>query len=184
MKGKAKTQIDELAGRCLAAFIEAGSLDLSLDQLARKVDVSKRMLIHYFGSREVLEQQVLVLLEDRLRQRFRAERFPAGATLASVVMALWDQSTAPDSGGVLRVLMDATRRSWSGSARAKAFYREQQRLWVELLLKYLRDLPAIEELLQLFQGGLLVYLATGDREQGRRALMRMVRRQSGFPRIK
>jgi AcrR family transcriptional regulator len=165
-----------LIGGCLSAFIAAGTLDLSLDQLARKVGISKRMLIHYFGSREAIEQKALALLEDRLRNRFRVEPFPPGVSLETVVAALWEQSTALESRGALQVIMDISRRGWSGSDRAKAFYAEQQRLWVDLLLKYLPDAYAVEELLQLFQGAILVYLVTGDRAQGRRALERMTSR--------
>jgi AcrR family transcriptional regulator len=176
-RGKEKVEIGELAGRCLAAFTRAGTLDLSLDRLAGRVGMSKRMLIHYFGSRDNLEEQVFALLEQRLRAQFSAHLFPSGATLQSAVMALWDQSTAPESRGALRVVMDATRRAWSGSARAKAFYGEQQRLWVDLLLEFLPDPAAVEELLQLFQGAVLLYLVTGDGEAGRRALGRMILRE-------
>jgi AcrR family transcriptional regulator len=168
----------QLVEGCLAAFIAAGTLDLSLDQLASAVGISKRMLIHYFGSREILEQKAFALLEDRLRERFSASRFPQGASVATVVTALWDQSTAPQSRGVLLLIMDVNRRGWSGSERARAFYVEQQRLWEDLLLKFLPDPRAVEELLQLFQGAILVYLVTGDREQGRRTLLRMLQREA------
>jgi AcrR family transcriptional regulator len=166
---------EELLERCLAAFIEAGTLDLSLDQLAKKVGSSKRMLVHYFGSRENLEEMVMARLEDRLRERFRAGLFPAGTPLHAVVEALWEQSTQPQSRGVLQLIMDVSRRGWSGSERAKAFYLEQQRLWEEMLREFLPDPAEVEALLQLFQGAVLVYLMTGDREQGRRALERMTR---------
>lgn len=169
---------DQLVDRCLAAFIEAGTLDVSFDQLAKKVGISKRMLIHYFGSRENLEELAVVRLEERLRARFAVRSFPPGVSARTVVTALWDQSTAPESRGVLLLIMDLSRRGWSGSPRAKAFYEEQQRLWVELLLNYFADAAAVEELLQLFQGAVLVYLVTGDREQGRRALGRMVERSA------
>ncbi|MGA2851179.1 MAG: TetR/AcrR family transcriptional regulator [Terracidiphilus sp.] len=174
MQRKTRSEIDELTGRCLAAFVEAGSLDLSLDHLSSKVGVSKRMLIHYFGSRENLEEGAFALLEDRLRATFRAELFSPGSSPKTVVGALWDQITAPASRGTLLVVMDATRRAWSGTERAKAFYAEQQRLWVELLGKFLPDPAAVEELLQLFQGAVLAYLVTGDREMGKRALVRMI----------
>jgi len=120
MHRKPKSEIDELTGRCLAAFVEAGSLDISLDHLAAKVGVSKRMLVHYFGGRENLEQGAFALLEDRLRATFRAERFPPGISLQAAVSALWEQTTAPESRGILLVVMDATRRAWSGTERAKA----------------------------------------------------------------
>jgi AcrR family transcriptional regulator len=171
---KENRNFDQLVEACLAAFIAAGTLDLSLDQLGSVVGISKRMLIHYFGSREILEQKAFALLEDRLRDRFSASRFPPGVSIATVVTALWDQSTAPQSRGTLLLIMDVNRRGWSGSDRARAFYAEQQRLWVGLLLKFLPDPKAVEELLQLFQGAILVYLVTGDREPGRRALLRML----------
>ncbi len=164
---------DELLESCLAEFIQAGSLDMSLDQLAKKVTSSKRMLIHYFGSRENLEEMVMARLEERLRARFSAASFPAGTPLHKVVLALWEQSTQPQSRGVLQLIMDVNRRGWSGSERGRTFYREQQKLWVDLLRKFLADPADVEALLQLFQGAILVYLMTGDREQGRRALERM-----------
>jgi AcrR family transcriptional regulator len=164
---------DALLERCLGAFVQAGSLDISLDNLAEKVGSSKRMLIHYFGSREALEERVMALLEERLRDRFRQGSFPAGTPLRDVVAALWEQSTQPQSRGTLQLIMDVNRRGWSGSDRAKAFYEEQQRLWVDLLRGFLPDPAAVEALLQLFQGAVLVYLMTGDRESGRRVLERM-----------
>jgi AcrR family transcriptional regulator len=175
---KESRNLKQLVEGCLEAFIAAGTLDLSLDQLAEAVGTSKRMLIHYFGSREILEHKAIALLEDRLRGRFNVNRFPPGASPATIVSALWDQSTAPQSRGVLLLIMDVSRRGWSGSEGARAFYAEQQRRWVELLSKFLPDPRAVEELLQLFQGAVLVYLVTGDSEKGKRALQRMLRREA------
>jgi hypothetical protein len=47
-----------------------------------------------------------------------------------------------------------------------------------LLRKFLPEAAAVEELLQLFQGAALVYLVTGDRERGRRALKRILLRNT------
>jgi len=165
----------QLLEACLAVFVRAGTLDVSLDTVAKAVRTSKRMLIHYFGSREVLEQSAMALLEDRLRSRFRADAFPRGASARSVVFALWDQVTNPASRNVLQLTMDLTRRSWSGSERARKFFEEQQRLWSEMLARFLPDPGDVEALLQLFQGAVLVYLVTGDRERGKRALDRWLR---------
>lgn len=173
---KAENQrLGQLVEKCLAAFIAAGSLDVSLDRLAETVGVSKRMLIHYFKSREVLEEKAVAALEDRLREQFNADRYPSGVSFEQVVDALWEQSTTSPARGVLLVIMDVSRRAWSGSARAKAFYAEQQRLWVEMLGRFLPNAAAVEEFLQLFQGAILAYLVTGDRELGRRALLRLAR---------
>jgi AcrR family transcriptional regulator len=169
-----KTELNSLLERCLAAFVQAGTLDLSLDQLAAKIGTSKRMLIHYFGGRENIEENAMTRLEERLRAQFAPDIFPRGATVETVVAALWDRATAFESRGVLLLVMDLSRRAWNGSARAKEFYEEQQRLWVELLQKFLPDQSAVEEVLQLFQGAVLRYLITGDREPGKRALLRLL----------
>jgi AcrR family transcriptional regulator len=177
-KKKQRRNRDQLLESCLAAFIRAGTLDLSLDTLAEAVGTSKRMLVHYFGGRDAIEEMAMSLLEDRLRARFRASAFPAGASLQSVVAALWEQTTSAQSRGVVLLTMDLTRRSWSGSERAKRFFEEQQRLWSELLREFLPDPGAVETLLQLFQGAMLVYLVTGDQERGRRALDRFISTES------
>jgi len=175
---------DRLVELCLSAFIEAGTLDVSFDQLAKKVGVSKRMLIHYFGARENLEERAMALLEERLRGRFAVESFPSGISAHAVVTALWEQTTAPESRGVLLLIMDLSRRGWSGLDRAKAFVNEQQRLWVDLLLKFLPDAETVEEFLQLFQGAVLAFLVTGDREKGRRTLERMILRNTKAAKMK
>jgi AcrR family transcriptional regulator len=163
----------ELLQRCLAAFVKAGTIDISLDQLAKSVGTSKRMLIHYFGGREDIEEGAMELLEERLRARFAPETFPPGVSPMAVITALWERTTAPEAKGVLLLVMDLSRRAWNGSARAKLFYAEQQRLWVQLLMKFLPDQPMVEEVLQLFQGAVLAYLITGDPEPGRRSLTRI-----------
>ena len=175
---------EQLLESCLAAFIRAGTLDLSLDRLAKKVGSNKRMLIHYFGGRDAIEEAAMSLLEDRLRARFQASAFPANAPLRSVVAALWEQTTSAESRGVLLLAMDLTRRSWSGSERARRFFEEQQRLWAKMLREFLPDPGAVETLLQLFQGAMLVYLVTGDRERGRRALDRFISSEAELKRPK
>lgn len=172
---------EQLLESCLAAFIRAGTLDLSLDTLARAVGISKRMLVHYFGGRDALEGMAVSLLEDRLRARFRASAFPAGASLRTVLSALWKQTTSAESRGVVLLAMDLTRRSWSGSTRGRKFFEEQQRLWSDMLREFLPDPAAVETLLQLYQGAMLVYLVTGDRERGRRALERFIAAESPPP---
>lgn len=171
-QSKTKPGREELLGSCLAAFIQAGTIDLSLDQLSLRVGVSKRMLIHYFGCRENIEEGAMTLLEDRLRAQFSPESFPANVAANAVLAELWRRTTDPESRGILLLVMDLSRRAWNGSPRAKAFYLEQQRLWTQLLMQYLPDRRLVEQVLQLFQGAILAYLITGDSEPGRLALAR------------
>lgn len=169
---------EELLDRCLGAFLHAGSLDLSLDQLADRVGVSKRMLIHYFGGRGSIERGAIARLEDRLRAQFSPASFPHGASLGSVVRSLWERTTSPQSKAVLLLVMDVSRRAWNGSAEARAFYEEQWRLWTELLCKFDPDRGKVDEVLQSFQGATLDYLVTGNAMRGERALMRIVEKES------
>jgi AcrR family transcriptional regulator len=177
MHRRKKPDLGVLLDRCLAAFVEAGTLDLSLDQLARKAGSSKRMLVHYFGGRENIEERAITRLENRLRAQFAPEAFPPGATVQAVVSALWDRTTAPQSRGVLLLVMDLSKRAWSGSKRARLFYAEQQWLWIELLMRYLPDRPTVEEVLEAFQGAVLTFLVTRDREPRRRAVMQILENQ-------
>lgn len=169
---------EKLVEECLAAFIRAGTIDISLDNLAKAVGVSKRMLVHYFGGREGLEERAMTLLEERLRGQFAPESFPANVSLEEVLEALWERTAAPAAKGVLLLVMDISRRAWNGSGRARAFYEEQQRLWVSLLMNYSPDQALVEEVLQLFQGAVLAYLITGDPEPGRRSLARLFRKRA------
>jgi len=163
----------QLIGRCLSAFIEAGTFDVSLDKLAGSVGVSKRMLIHYFGGREHVEERAMALLEDRLRAQFAPENFAPGVSASSVLNALWTTTTDPASRKVLQLVMDVSRRAWSGSSQARSFYAEQQRLWTELLMQYLPDRNTVDDILQCFQGAVLAYLITGDPTPGSRMIHRV-----------
>ena len=149
-------------------------LDLSLDQLSRHVGISKRMLIHYFGSREAIEHRAMLRLEDNLRAHFAPESLPAGSSAETAVMALWRRATDPASKGVLLLTMDVSRRAWNGSAAARRFYREQQRLWAALLGRFVSDKAVVEEILQVLQGAAVTYLITGDAQPGKRSLKRVL----------
>ncbi len=173
MPNRESKDLTDLTESCLGAFVRSGTLDLSLDQLARDVGISKRMLVHYFGGREAIEDRAMSLLEERLRVQFAPENFPPGAGIQTVVHALWDRTTSPESRGVLLLVIDLSRRAWNGSPRARSFYQEQQRLWGDLLLRYLPDTNGVEDVLQTFQGAVLAYLVTSDPEPGRRVLDRM-----------
>src|SRR5580704_8045180 len=87
---KETTDHSDLIENCLGAFVRSGTLDLSLDQLASVVGISKRMLVHYYGGREPIEEKAMELLENRLRVQFAPENFPSGVDLEKVVQTLWD----------------------------------------------------------------------------------------------
>lgn len=162
----------ELIGRCLSAFVAAGTLDLSMDRLAAAVNVSKRMLIHYFGNRERLELCALALLEEGLRAQFASDSLPPGLAPRQVIQRLWERTAAPEARGALLLIMDIARRASKGSGRARQFYARQLELWRLLLSRYLPSRSAVDAVLQSFQGAVFEYLVTGDGDAASRTLLR------------
>ena len=57
-----------LLEQCLAAAIEMGTLECSINMLAKQVGTSGRMLVYHFGSKQEMERQLIDLLETRLRE--------------------------------------------------------------------------------------------------------------------
>jgi AcrR family transcriptional regulator len=167
----------QLIEGCLAAFVAAGSLDVSMDRLAAAVQVSKRMLIHYFGNRETIELAALTLLEEHLRAQFASESLPPGLSPRQVIRRLWEQTVAPESHGALLLIMDIARRASNGSARARQFYAQQLEHWRVLLSQHLPTSSAVDAVLQSYQGAVFEYLVSGDREAAERTLMRAAARQ-------
>jgi len=175
MQKKSEGTESDLLQRCVRAYISEGTLDLSLDEMSSRVGVSKRMLVHYFGSRDSLERAAIRALEGSLRHQFAPSSLPAGLTPLQLVDVLWERSTAEETRSVLLLVMDVTRRAWNGTGAAREFYAEQQRLWTELLCKTIPDRNAVEDLLQLFQGAILGYLVTNDSRVGAKTLRGFVK---------
>lgn len=169
-----KAYRQKLLEECLKVFIAKGTLDISFDELARYLNTSKRMLVHYFGNREELELAALDLFEERLRYQFQPEAFPAKVSLRTVVMALWKQVTASESQGALLLSMEMTRRGWLGSPRYRQFFEAQQEAWKTLLLQYSPKAAVVYSLLHLFQGAVLQFLVSRDPEPGRASLLRFL----------
>src|SRR5271156_5614840 len=121
---KRKHNQHQLVERSLAAFIRAGTIDVSLDQLAKRVGISKRMLVHYFGGRENIEEKTMTLLEERLRAQFSPEAFPPDVPPGPGLAPRWEKKIYFDFVCFLFFVLGLSRREWSASARAKAFYAE------------------------------------------------------------
>ena len=166
--------VDQLVGRCMSAFLEAGTLDVSLDNLSRKVGISKRMIVHYFGGRDGLERKAMRRLEDTLRAQFSPASFPHTGSVRKMILTLWERATRSEARGILLLVMDLARRAWSGSAAAQAFYQEQLRLWARLLQDLGVDKGFIQTIIVTFQGAVLMLLTTGNPDPGKQALLRLL----------
>lgn len=163
-----------LLERCLAIAATRGSLSSSLDELAHQAGTTKRMLVHYFRTRDALERALIAMLEERLRDQFASPPNQTAAPPTSPILALWDQVTAPRMEGVVRLILEVTRRAWNGDAEAKRFLDGQQQTWITLLSTHLPDADAVTCVLHLFQGALLDLAVTGDAARGRRSLIRLL----------
>jgi len=115
-------------------------------------------------------------LEERIQARFSPVSLPTGWSPRQAVLDLWDRATSREHHGELLLIMEVARRAWNGSAAAREFYVTQQRLWVQLLARSIRDKALVEELFLVFEGAALMFLVTGDTQAGRRALVGVLAR--------
>ena len=79
-----------IVGRAADHLLARGLVAVSLRELAAAVDVSPRMLVHHFGSREELVSSALREARSRQREAFEARLLPqAGRTYAEVLADAW-----------------------------------------------------------------------------------------------
>lgn len=162
----------DVIARCLEAYLRAGTMELSLDQLGAETGTTKRMLVHYFGNRQEIEGRSMALFEERLKARFQADRFSPADTLDRAVLLLWESLVDPAFRSSLRLLLDLSRLA-PKQDRARQFRQGQLALWAAALTRHTADRELVDSLLQLLEGVLLAFLVATDEARGRAALQRL-----------
>ena len=121
--------------RCLEAYLKAGTMELSLDQLGVETGTTKRMLVHYFGNRQGIEERAIAHFERRLEDRFQPGRFASIESFEEGSMALWDRLTEPEFVPSLRLSYELFRLA-SKPERAQQFHDRLLQLWAGILVRY------------------------------------------------
>ena len=164
---------EELLERCLAAAIEVGVLDSSINAIAKRIGTSGRMLIYHFGSKQELERQIISLLETRLRSRlwsFESVSFEEANCLAQPLLEMWKHLTSPEMNGLLKLTMELNQRAIQGESEAQRFLEKESQKWIDSLFNLTNDQTVALCLFHLFQGAILDFLTTGNAQRGQQTI--------------
>ena len=162
---------EELLEKCLAAAIETGSLDSSINVIAKRIGTSGRMLVYHFGSKQELEKQVIGLLERRLLcQLWLFQEAAQNTHTAEPLIKMWEHLTSKHMYGLMKLTMEFNQRAVQGDEETRQFLEQVNQEWIEALAKMLQDKASAVVLLHLFQGAILDYLATGNAERGKQTI--------------
>lgn len=159
----------ELLEQCLAAAIEAGALDSSINTIAKRIGTSGRMLVYHFGSKQELERQLIGLLENRLREKLWSVQSLsiAGADgLSEPLLGMWSHLTSPDMHGLLKLTMELNQRAVQGNSETQRFIEQESQIWVDSLFDLTNEKTTALLLFHLFQGAILDFLTTGNAQRG------------------
>jgi len=166
-----------LLGRVVDHLVSAGTADLSLRQLAAAVGSSHRMLLYHFGSSENLMEAVVLEVEQRTRTWFFEVAQPEDASLAELVLLLWDRASSEELEPLVRLFFALYSRMVE-RRRTTELTEQLITSWLDPAVASLtgHGMPAqrAAELARLglavTRGLLLDVLATGDRVAARAAM--------------
>jgi AcrR family transcriptional regulator len=163
----------ELLEQCLAAAIEAGEFDSSINTIAKRIGTSGRMLVYHFGSKQELERQLIGLLETRLREKlwsFQSVSIEEAKCLAEPLLEMWSHLTSPAMHGWLKLTMELNQRAIQGDSETQRFIEQESQKWVDYLANLTNDRMAALSLFHLFQGAILDFLTTGNAQRGQQTI--------------
>lgn len=163
----------ELLEQCLAAAIDTGALDSSINTIAKRIGTSGRMLVYHFGSKQELERQLIGLLEARLREKLWSVQSVsiAGADgLAEPLLEMWSHLTSPDMHGLLKLTMELNQRAIQGNSETQRFIEQESQKWVDSLFTLTNEKTTALLLFHLFQGAILDFLTTGNAQRGHQTI--------------
>ena len=164
---------EALLEQCLATAIEHGGLDTSINSMAKRIGTSGRMLVYHFGSKQELEQQIIGLLEIRLREKLWASQstsLPGVEGVATSLLEMWKHLTAPEMQGLLKLTMELHQRAMQGDSETQRFLERESQQWITSLLQLTNDKAIAVALFHLFQGAILDFLTTGNARRGQQTL--------------
>lgn len=164
---------EELLERYLAAAIEVGALDFSINAIAKRIGTSGRMLVYHFGSKQELERQIISLLETRLREKlwsFQSVSLEGADCPAQPLLEMWKHLTSPEMHGLLKLTMLLNQRAIQGDPETQHFIEQESQKWVDSLFNLTNDKTTALLLFHLFQGAILDFLTTGNAQRGQQAI--------------
>lgn len=164
---------EELLERCLAAAIEAGALNSSINAIAKRIGTSGRMLVYHFGSKQELDRQLICLLETRLREQlwsFQDVSLEDADCLAEPLLEMWRHLTSPEMHGLLKLTMELNQRAIQGDSETQRVIEQESQKWIDFLFNLTHNQATALSLFHLFQGAILDFLTTGSAQRGQQTI--------------
>lgn len=162
----------ELLERCLAAAINLGTLNSSINEIAQRIGTSGRMLIYHFGSKQELDRQIVSQLESQLRAQmwlFQDETDSDSKSPTNYLIEMWEHFTSPGMSGLTNLTMELNQRAIQGDRETRTFLELETQKWIAALAPQLgEDLARM--LFHLFQGAILDFKTTGNVDRGRQTI--------------
>jgi AcrR family transcriptional regulator len=122
---------DAIVERAADHLLERGSVTVSLRELATAVEVSPRMLVHHFGSREQLLSRALREARSRQREAFEARLRPReGRCYADVLADAWRWFASDDARPYLRLFGQLHALAGAPGSPHAEFLREAVLDWL------------------------------------------------------
>jgi AcrR family transcriptional regulator len=164
---------EELLEQCLAAAIEVGALDSSINAIAKRIGTSGRMLVYHFGSKQELERQLIGLLETRLRERlwsFQGVSIEEADCPEEPLLEMWSHLTSPEMRGLLKLTMELNQRAIQGDSETQGFLEQESQKWIDSLFNLTNNKTTALTLFHVFQGAILDFLTTGNAQRGQQTI--------------
>jgi AcrR family transcriptional regulator len=161
-----------LLEQCVAATIELGTLDFSINKIAKQIGTSGRMLVYHFGSKQELDRQIVSLLEERIREKmwsFQDSTERDSDSPSDYLIKMWEHFTNPEMSGLLNLTMGLNQRAIQGDLETRLFLELETQKWIGALSEQLGE-DVARSLFHLFQGAFLDFKTTGNIQRGRKTI--------------
>lgn len=160
----------ELLDGAVEYVVANGISDLSLRPLAIALGTQAPVLLHHFGTKEQLIEELLGQVRDRLRALGRSAE---AQTYRSGLGAVWTWVSDPDQGPLMRLFFEAYGLALRQPDRYADFLKHAVRDWLDEPLAAIDEISATLAIATV-TGLLLDLLTTGDRVRIEGAMGRFV----------
>jgi AcrR family transcriptional regulator len=160
----------ELLDGAVDYVVANGISDLSLRPLAVALGTQAHVLLHHFGSKEHLVEELLSRIRDRLRALGRSAE---AETHRSGLGAVWAWVSDPEQGPLMRLFFEAYGLALRRPERYSDFLNHAIHDWLDEPLAAIDDISATLAIATV-TGLLLDLLTTGDRIRVEKAMERFV----------
>jgi AcrR family transcriptional regulator len=150
--------------------LENGISDLSLRPLAASLGTQAPVLLHHFGTKEHLVEELLGRVRDRLRARGRSAE---AETHRSGLPTVWTWLSDPEQAPLMRLFFEAYGLALRHPDRYSDFLDHAVRDWLDEPLAAIDDVSATLAIATV-TGLVLDLLTTGDRGRVEEAMARFL----------